>query len=465
LTADFDQIAPNLIDSFELEPDSAKKKVSAFPHPPLTVVICVDHAATTGGQAKVAADSAIGLKRQGHRPILFAAAGPIAPELKAAGVEVICLGQDDLHGNASRMAAAIQGTWNFEAGAALGKLLASLPRATTIVHVHGWAKALSAAIAPPIGASGLPALYTFHEYSLFCPSGGFYNYPKSAICHLEPLSAACWLSQCNPWSYGRKLWKNTRLLVAQKGARLPEAFSDFITISDFQREIVTPLLPRGAHLHRLSNPVSVADLGPKSDPLSGDIIFIGRISLEKGPLLFAEAARRIGMIPTFIGDGPSLPDLVAQYPEARILGWQFGDQVRDLMRAARGLVFPSLWYEGQPLTVLEAKALGVPVIVADTCAGRDEVEDGVTGLWFKGGDAGDLARALVALGDDAKVAAMSAAAYRAYWADARTIEHHTEGLVSIYRGMLDEHRAKVTEKPVLRTSIDSIRAAARHEGV
>ncbi len=426
----------------------------------LTVVICVDHAATTGGQAKVAADSAIGLKRQGHRPILFAAAGPIAPELEAAGVEVICLGQEDLHGHASRLAAAAQGVWNFEAAAALGKLLSSLPRATTVVHVHGWAKALSAAIALPIRASGLPAVYTFHEYSLFCPSGGFYNYPAAEICHLEPLSAACWLSQCNPWSYGRKLWKNTRLLVAQKGARLPEVFSNFITISDFQREIVAPLLPRGARLHRLSNPVSVADLGPKSDPLSGDILFIGRISLEKGPLLFAEAARKIGLVPTFIGDGPSKRDLMTHYPEARILGWRSAEEVQGLMRASRAIVFPSLWYEGQPLTVLEAKALGTPVIVSDTCAGRDEVEDGVTGLWFKGGNADDLACALVELRDDAKAAAMSAAAYRAYWADPRTLERHAEGLVSIYRGMLDEHRSAVTERPAVRAPADPVHAAA-----
>ncbi len=66
-------------------------------------------------------------------------------------------------------------------------------------------------------------------------------------------------------------------------------------------------------------------------------------------------------------------------------------------------MFPSLWYEGQPLTVLEAKGLGTPVIVADGCAGREEIEDGVSGLWFKGGDADDLARALERIGNDALV--------------------------------------------------------------
>jgi glycosyltransferase involved in cell wall biosynthesis len=402
----------------------------------LTIVICLDHAHISGGLAKVAIDSAVGLQRAGMRPILFASAGPVAEVLSAEGVETICLGQADLLGNPSRLAGMSQGTWNRQAAARLGELLAGLPRGRTIVHVHGWAKALSPSIARPIAAAGLPAAYTIHEYFLFCPNGGFYNYAASHICHLEPLSAACWLSHCDQRNYGRKLWRNARLQMARSYAHLPEVFSDYITISDFQRGIVASSIPKKAKLHNLSNPVSVADLGPKSDPTSGDFLFVGRVSPEKGPFLFAEAAREIGLVPTYVGDGPSAAELKARFPEARILGWQSGDALRDLLRSARALVFPSLWYEGQPLTILEAKAYGVPIIVADSCAGRDEVEDGVTGLWFKGGDAADLARALLRMKDDALVARLAAAAHASYWATPRTPEKHVEGLLSIYRDML-----------------------------
>ncbi len=135
-------------------------------------------------------------------------------------------------------------------------------------------------------------------------------------------------------------------------------------------------------------------MGPKPDPASGDIIFVGRLSPEKGAFVYAEAARRAKLRPTFVGDGPIAGEIARRYPEARLLGWQDAEGVRSAMRAARALVFPSLWYEGQPLTVLEAKGLGVPVIVSDACAGREEVEDGVTGLWFKSQDVGDLTRAL-----------------------------------------------------------------------
>lgn len=139
----------------------------------LTVVICLDHASVTGGQAKVAFDSAIGLKAAGHRPIVFAAAGPVDPLLRDNDIEVVCLGQTDLLGASSKLKGAAQGVWNFEAERTLRKLLDAMPANRTIVHVHGWAKALSPSIASAIKASRLPAIFTLHDYFLFCPTGGF----------------------------------------------------------------------------------------------------------------------------------------------------------------------------------------------------------------------------------------------------------------------------------------------------
>ncbi len=403
---------------------------------PLTVVILFDHAAVTGGQAKVAFDSAVGLKRAGHRPIVFAAAGPVSPLLAGHGIETICLNQKDLVGNPSKVAAAVQGIWNLTAARALRDLLATLPRRSTIVHVHGWAKALSPSIAVPIRRSGLPAVYTIHEYFQFCPNGGFYNYQQHHVCKLKPLSAACWATNCDSRSYGRKLWRNARLSVAKYGAHLPDVFSHYIAISDFQQAIVAPLMPREAILLRIDNPVSVPDMGPKPAPASGDIIFVGRLSPEKGAFVYAEAARRAGLRPTFVGDGPIAGEIAGRYPEARLLGWQDADGVRAAMRAARALVFPSLWYEGQPLTVLEAKGLGVPVIVSDACAGREEVEDGVTGLWFKSQDVADLARALETMRDDGRTAAMSRAAYAAFWHRPPTLDLHVARIMAVYGQML-----------------------------
>jgi glycosyltransferase involved in cell wall biosynthesis len=407
----------------------------------LNIVICLDHASVTGGQAKVAFDSAIGLKAAGHRPIVFAAAGPVDPLLTANGVETVCLGQTDLLGASSKLKGAAQGIWNFAAARRLRELLAGLSRENTIVHVHGWAKALSPSIAPAIRGSGLPAIFTLHDYFLFCPTGGFYDYKAHELCRRKPLGASCLVTNCDAVSMSRKIWRSARLAMANELAGLRGLFSDFVCISNVQREIVAPFLPKGARAHAISNPIATPDLGRKSDAASGEIVFVGRISPEKGPLLFAEAARLAGMIPTFVGDGPAAAELREKFPEARVLGWQSPDAAREMLRAARALVFPSRWYEGQPLTVLEAKAAGTPVIVSDVCAGREEIVDGETGLWFRSGDPHDLSRALVAMRDDDRVRLMSDAAHDAYWRDPPTLERHVERLLKAYSGMLAAPRA------------------------
>jgi glycosyltransferase involved in cell wall biosynthesis len=402
----------------------------------INIVIAVDHASVTGGQAKVALESALGLKRAGYNPIVFAAAAPVDPRLAAAGVETVCLHQTDLLGNRSKAAAALQGVWNSRAAGEMERLLARLPRDKTIVHVHGWAKALSASIAWPIRRSGLPAVYSMHEYFMFCPNGGFYNYQSNHVCKLEPLSAACWASHCDSRTYPRKLWRCVRQTVMERVAGLPRIFDDFILISRFQSAIVTPRLPDGARIHAISNPIDCLDLGRKRAPASGDFLFVGRLSPEKGLFLFAEAARKAGVVPVFAGDGPAAAELREKYPEARLLGWKSAGEVKQLMRQARVLVFPSLWFEGQPLTVLEAKAMATPVIVSDGCAGREEVEDGVTGLWFESSNAESLTQALVRAKDESLVNSMSNASYDRFWADPPTLERHIERLGAVYREML-----------------------------
>ncbi|WP_237481678.1 glycosyltransferase family 4 protein [Lichenibacterium dinghuense] len=402
---------------------------------PLTVVIVLDHASVTGGQARVAFDSAIGLKRAGHESIVFAAVGPVAPELVAAGVRTVCLGQADLLGHRSIAAAAVQGVWNGAAADALRELLATLPAGRSVIHVHGWAKALSPAIARPIAESGLPAVYTLHEYSLMCPNGGFFNYRTETPCSLKPLGAACLATHCDSRGYSRKLWRAARHAVMERVARLPAAFPDIVAISRFQVAAVSRHLPAGARVHLVSNPIGVEPMGPKPAGARGPLTFVGRISPEKGPLLFAEAARRAGVDALFVGDGPLLPELKRRYPEVRTVGWQGPEAVQRYLREAGALVFPSIWYEGQPLTVLEAKALGTPVIVSDGCAGRDCIADGVDGLWFRRNDADNLAQAIRRFGE-ADVDALSRAAYDSYWAAPATLERHVAAIVALYRGLL-----------------------------
>lgn len=303
-----------------------------------------------------------------------------------------------------------------------------------MVHVHGWAKALSASIAGPIRASKLPVLYTMHEYFLLCPNGGFYNYRGHHHCPLMPLSLSCLTTQCDGRSSLWKAWRTARLATATYAHRLPQAMTDIAYFHPFQRAIIERHVPKTARLHEIANPIEAEPLGPKADGAAGEIIFLGRLA-EKGVFLYASAMRKAGLAPVFVGDGPAVPQLKARFPEARFLGWHDAKGVRMRLREARALVFPSLWYEGQPLTVLESLSLGTPVIASDGCAGRESMRDGETGLWFRHMDEDDLARA-IRRSRATRWRAMSEAAYRHYWAAPFSLERHCARLEEVYREML-----------------------------
>lgn len=135
------------------------------------VVLIVDHAFVNGGQAKVALDTGLGLAERGYRVTVFAAVGPPDPRLAAAGIRVVCLGQDDIGTTTNKLAFAAQAIWNRTAARRLAAELRGLDPRETVVHVHAFAKALSPSIGRSLAASGLALLYTMHEFFLVCPNG------------------------------------------------------------------------------------------------------------------------------------------------------------------------------------------------------------------------------------------------------------------------------------------------------
>ena len=411
----------------------------------MDIVLIADHAQVNGGQAKVSIESAKGLAARGHRVVYFAAVGPADPGLAAAGVETVLLEQPDVTSTRSLTRFGVQWLWNTTAAQRLGEVIQTCDPRTTIVHVHAWAKALSPSIGAVLKRTSMPRIFTMHEYYIACPNGGFYDYPVAQPCHRKPMSAACVAHNCDSRNYMRKLMRVGRHFVMQQSGLL-DSLDHVITISHLQREVLQPYLPSGVCYHEIGNPIDVAPLGRKPEAPLGDFIFVGRISAEKGAKIFAEAARRAGKKAIFVGDGPAAAELQSTYPEAVLLGWKSPDEVKTLMRAARALVFPSVWYEGQPLTVLESLALGTPVIVSDVCAGREAVKDGVNGLWFKSADPDSLAGALVELSDDGVARKMAQAAYDLYWAAPLTLDRHLDALLALYNSALGAKDTLTAEK-------------------
>ncbi|NMC44885.1 MAG: glycosyltransferase family 4 protein [candidate division Zixibacteria bacterium] len=396
------------------------------------LVVVNDFAHVNGGTAMVALSSAIALAGRGYPVTVFAAVGPVMPELKQEGVDVVCLGGHEITANPNRLRAVFDGLWNRAAARRMREVLKRLDPADTIIHIHGWTKALTAA---PIAAAlnrRFSIVLTLHDYFAACPNGGFYDFPKGRICPLRAMSPSCLTCNCDKNSRAQKLWRVTRQMMQKRWGGIPGRIENVITVSGFSRDLMAPYLPGDARLYDVRNPIQATQEPPAVPGMNKPFAFVGRLSPEKGAILFAEAAAKARIPALFIGDGEQRQDVATRCPEGVITGWVAPEEVRRHLRSARALVLPSLCYETQGMTVLEAAACSLPAIVPDTCAAREAVNDGVTGLWFRGGDADDLAAKLTLLQDDNLVNRLGRAAYDRFWADPSTLERHILALETVY---------------------------------
>ncbi|MBI5071122.1 MAG: glycosyltransferase [Deltaproteobacteria bacterium] len=139
-------------------------------------------------------------------------------------------------------------------------------------------------------------------------------------------------------------------------------------------------------------------------PQAPRLACVARLSEQKGHLLLLEAAGHLARegIPfelVLAGDGPlraPIEALVARLglgAQVRLAGWMSGEEVRQLILSSRALVLPS-FAEGLPVVVMEALALGRPVITSAVAGIPELVETGVTGWLVPAGSVEGLVRAL-----------------------------------------------------------------------
>ena len=146
------------------------------------------------------------------------------------------------------------------------------------------------------------------------------------------------------------------------------------------------------------------DPGPRTRAAANSrtVLFVGRLSREKGIDRFLEYWK--GADPDLqlvvAGDGPLSAELRSGHPKIDFRGRLDPEQVSELMLEARALVFPSTWYEGQSLVLLEAMAAGLPVISSFHAGIPSVVENEITGLLVPEKDAKALEAAMLRLATD-----------------------------------------------------------------
>lgn len=406
----------------------------------MDIIIVYDYAHINGGAALIAIQSALGLADRGNKVTYFSAVSPIDSQLSEhPNIDVICLEQEEILKNESRFAAAVSGIYNKHAGAEFQQLLQQFNPQKTLVHFHGWTKALSAILIKFANEMGFKTIVTLHEFFTACPNGGFMDYQKLEICNRKPLSWDCISCNCDARSYSHKLWRTLRQ-ATHHFWKTNQRVSCFIGVSDFATDILRPYLPQNTPIKIVKNICTVKKAPPVKIDKNSPFLFIGRFSAEKGVLLLAEAASRGNFPVKFIGDGEMRDEAEKICPNAEFTGWLSRDAVVENIRSSRALVFPSTWYETFGLTPLEALACGIPVIVSDCTAATDYLQEGVTGHTFKSGDVESLYAVMDRYQDETILDKLGSNAYQWYWDNPWTAEAHIDALVQIYESLLKQEK-------------------------
>ncbi|MCC5913474.1 MAG: glycosyltransferase family 4 protein, partial [Balneolaceae bacterium] len=188
------------------------------------------------------------------------------------------------------------------------------------------------------------------------------------------------------------------------------------------------------------------EMNPSADSDSEPgILFAGRIEEEKGidELVEAWINEKI-QTPLYIaGDGTKkeyLEKLSVHNHSIKWLGSIDRDELLSRMRASLALIFPSRWYEGMPMTILEAKALGCPVITADIGNHADLVNDGQDGLHYRSGETGDLAEKVELITSNPELRERLSGAARKDYERCYTPDRNYSQLMKIYEEAAEVRR-------------------------
>lgn len=144
---------------------------------------------------------------------------------------------------------------------------------------------------------------------------------------------------------------------------------------------------------------------PANKSVSGNqLTVIGRLSTEKGHRVLLDAARRLARDDVdfrivLVGDGELRPEIEDQIAAAglgdrvHIAGWQDSAGVRKALGESRALVLASFG-EGLPVVIMEALAMGRPIVSTSVGGIAELVIEGQTGWLAPAGDPTRLAEAM-----------------------------------------------------------------------
>lgn len=316
-----------------------------------------------------------------------------------------------------------------------------------IVHIHNLHFAGSPSVLYALKKSNVPFVTTLHNFRLICPSAILFHKGKLFLDSIN---------QKFPWkAVVNGVYKNSVLLTFWLGASsylhnkigTYKLSNKYIVLNDHAKSLFLKSSLNFNKNQFLVKPNFCYDSLFKPPSVSDYFLYVGRLSEEKGIQLMLKAFASLGYKVKIAGDGP-LKEEVLKSSDANanieFLGVKSKENVFRLMQSCTALIFPSVWFEGMPLTIIEAFSCATPVIASRLGAMETMIIDSYNGLHFEPEDENDLKSKLTVWQK------MSQKERNVYRQNARktyeksyTPARNAEQLLNIYTSVIEEARPSV----------------------
>lgn len=259
-----------------------------------------------------------------------------------------------------------------------------------VVHLNNIHTQLSPIIAEIAHNRGIRVVWTLHDSKLVCPCYTCMRdgrWCEECFTRKTSVIKHCCMPGSLPGAFigylEAKKWNKNRL---QNVCDL------FLPPSQFMADTCIKGGYDRSKFHVLCNFIDLKKVENPSFNKGDYYVYLGRLTKVKGIETLCNVAVELPYKLVVIGGGELEQDLKVKYRNSNIefLGQKNWSDFRFILEKARFMVIPSEWSENNPLTIIEAQALGTPVLGAKIGGIPELIEEGVSGMSFVSGDATDL---------------------------------------------------------------------------
>jgi glycosyltransferase involved in cell wall biosynthesis len=291
-----------------------------------------------------------------------------------------------------RVQTAMRTVWSRESYRRIDELLRS--GGFDILHVQNFFPLWSPSVYYAASRNRVPVVQTLHNYRLMCVN--------SLLFRDQHLCQDC-LGRFLPWhGVVHACYRNSRAASAVVASMVGthrlagtwrKRVATYIAVSEFARGIY---IAGGLPAEKITVKPNFIHPSPRPGPGGGGYaLYVGRLSAEKGiaTMLDAWKGSRDAIPLKIVGEGPLAGFVIVaaqECPRIEYLGAKLLPEVLNLMRKAEFLVFPSEWYETMGRTIMEAFAVGTPVVATNIGPPASMILAGENGFHFTPGNVAEL---------------------------------------------------------------------------